>query len=85
MEDMMKMYASMGMSMGGDFPVEYTLVVNPQSVLVSKLISVNDTDSEKAELIAREIYKLAVLAQRRMSADELRSFLADSFKILELI
>ena len=85
MEDMMKMYASMGMSMGADFPVEYTLVINLNSPLIEKLASSNDTDGEKALLIAKEIYKLSVLAQRKMTADELRSFLCDSFKILEMI
>ena len=85
MEDMMKMYASMGMNMGDGFPVDYTLVVNAQSPLVQRLISLNGTDSDKAGLVAKEIYKLAILAQRRMTADELKDFLADSFKILEML
>ena len=83
MEDMMKMYSSMGMNMGGEFPLEYTLVLNSSSPLINKLSA--ESDSEKASLIANEIYRLALISQRRMTADELKSFLADSFKILGML
>lgn len=85
MEEMMKMYASMGMNMGADFPVEYTLVLNSNSALIAKLDSVNQNDSEKAKLMALEIYRLALMSQKRMSADELKAFLADSFKLLGML
>ena len=85
MEEMMKMYASMGMNMGADFPVEYTLVLNSNSDLIAKLESVNQTDSEKAKLMALEIYRLALMSQKRMSADELKAFLADSFRLLGML
>ncbi len=85
MEEMMKMYASMGINMGGDFPVDYTLVLNSNSPLMAKLETVNQTDSEKAKLMALEIYRLALMSQKRMSADELKAFLADSFKLLGML
>ena len=85
MEDMMKMYAGMGMEIGGAFPKEYTLVLNSASPLISKLATINDTDSDKARLIAGEVYRLALIAQRHMTAEELKSFLSDSFKILEML
>lgn len=85
MEEMMKMYASMGMNMGADFPVEYTLVINSNSALIAKLESVNQTDSEKAKLMALEIYRLALMSQKRMSADELKAFLSDSFTLLGML
>ncbi len=85
MEDMMKMYSSMGMNMGGGFPAEYTLVLNSSSQLIGKLPIIMSDDAEKAKLIASEIYKLALISQRHMTADELRNFLADSFKILEML
>jgi molecular chaperone HtpG len=85
MEDMMKMYSSMGMNMGGSFPVEYTLVLNSSSQLIGKLPIIMSDDAEKAKLIASEIYKLALISQRHMTAEELRSFLADSFKVLEML
>ncbi len=85
MEEMMKMYASMGMNMGADLPVDYTLVLNSNSPLMAKLETVNQADSEKAKLMALEIYRLALMSQKRMSADELKAFLADSFKLLGML
>lgn len=85
MEDMMKMYASMGMSMGAEFPTKYTLVLNSSSTLVAKLASVVESDHDKAKLIASEIYRLALISQRQMTAEELRAFLSDSFKLLEML
>ena len=85
MDDMMKMYAGMGMDMGGAFPKEYTLVLNSASPLISKLATINDTHADKAKLIASEVYRLALISQRHMTAEELRAFLSDSFKILEML
>ena len=85
MEDMMKMYASMGMNMGGAFPNEYTLTLNSSSPIISKLATINDSDADKAKLIAKEIYRLTLISQRHMTAEELKAFLADSFKILEML
>ena len=85
MEDMMKMYANMGMDMGGSFPMEYTLVLNSASPLISKLSAIGEGKSEKAKLMAKEIYKLALISQRRMTADELKAFLQDSFTLLGML
>ena len=85
MEDMMRMYAGMGMNVGEGFPVEYTLVVNSASVLTQKIASLIETDSDKASLMASEVYKLALMSQRHMTANELKDFLADSFRLLEMI
>ncbi len=85
MEEMMKMYASMGMSMGGAFPVETTLVLNTNSPLISRLEAINSEDGEKAKLMASEIYRLAILSHRKMTAEELKSFLDDSFALLGML
>jgi HSP90 family molecular chaperone len=82
---MMKMYASMGMNMGGDFPVDYTLVLNSNSPLMTKLEAIRESDEQKARLMALEIYRLALMSQKRMSADELKSFLSDSFTLLGMM
>ena len=82
----MKMYAGMGMNVGdGQFPTEYTLVVNSKSPLIARLSEIGRDDPEKSKLMASEIYKLSVLAQRRMTSDELKSFLSDSFSLLGLL
>ena len=83
MEEMMKMYSSMGMNIGEAFPVEYTLVLNAGSSIIKKLSKIKADDEEKAALIAKEVYMLALISQRHLSAEELKEFLSDSFKLLE--
>ena len=84
MEEMMRMYSGsaatpMGMS------TEETLVVNSASSLVKKLESLVATDKDNATKMASYIYKLAVLAQRKLTAEEMTRFLEDSFTLLEQI
>lgn len=85
MEEMMRMYA---MQNGGDtpsFPVAYSLLVNNASPLVSRLAEVAAEDAGKAEIIAGQLYRLAVLAQRKLTAEELNQFLTESFAILAIL
>ncbi len=78
MNDMMKLY-----KYGGDLPMEQTLVLNTASPLVEKLTSLLDSgDTDRANVIAKQIYMLSSLSQRQLSADELVSFLNDSYDIL---
>ena len=112
MNDMMKLYR-----MGGDFPVEETLILNTASPLIAKLADLlgceetapeeKPAEAEKAEsektedgkepekkeepdtpeyktakALARQIYLLASLSQRQLSADELVGFLSDSYDLL---
>ena len=46
---------------------------------------VHAQDPEKAALIAGHIYSLSLLAQRKLTAEELQRFLSDSFSLLELL
>lgn len=75
-DDMMKMYSpnTVGVSSGKE-----TLIVNTSSRLIAKL---SDKVGE-AEEIAKYIYKLTVLSQRKFTAEEMQSFLCDSFTMLE--
>ena len=79
---MMKMYR---MTSGADnnfsMPDEASLVLNTQSALIKKLVE--NPDSEGAEAAARQIYTLALLSQRQLSADELNAFLGDSYDMIE--
>lgn len=85
MQDMMKMYAGMGMDIGEDMPVSYTLVLNTSSSLIKKVYDAHANDAEKAKLMASQIYKLSLLSQKHLTDIELSSLLADSFKIMELL
>lgn len=55
--------------------------MNANSPLIKHLES--ETDDVKGERIAKQIYTLALLSQRQLTADELKAFLADSFDMLE--
>ncbi len=74
--DMMRMYQPGGASL----PQEESLVVNAASPLIEKLSA--DPQGEKAEQLARQIYALAQLSQRRLSAEELAAFLKNSYALL---
>ena len=83
MEEMMKMYAMSGMSMGmPSYPTDATLTVNTASPLIAKL---GTLEEEKKEKTATYLYELALLSQRKLTAEELQKFLADSYSVLDWI
>ncbi len=82
MEEMMKLYAMNGMSMGMSFPQDTTLTLNTASPLIAKLETM---EGEKLEKTAAYLYQLALLSQRKLSAEELQRFLSDSYSIIDLI
>ena len=79
MDEMMRFY---GMAEGSGIPAETVMVVNTSSPLISKLSDALSADNEKAETIASYIYKVSLLSQKKFSAEEMQSFLKDSFDIL---
>ena len=84
MDDMMKFYAANGGFEGMNMPVESTLILNTGNGLIKKLSEdAKGEKGEKGEIIAHQIYMLALLAQRQLSAEELQEFLKGSFKLLE--
>lgn len=84
MEDMMRLYA-LGGNTADAFPLDYTLTLNSSSPLYSKLCTMIENDDDRLDIYASYIYKLALLAQKKPTAEELTSFLADSYKLLGLI
>ncbi len=83
MEEMMRLYS---MSNGGNasaFPLEMKMIVNTASPLIKHLTALFDTDVEKSKKIARQIFYLSLMSQRNLTAEEMKSFLDDSFGILE--
>jgi len=78
--DMMKMYGG-GANM--PMPIEETLVLNLTNPLVEK-ISVKLEENPNDELnsaLAKQVYMLALVAQRQLSADELKNFISDSVSL----
>lgn len=82
MEEMMKLYAMSGMGMAGAFPTEATLTVNTASPLISKLSELTD---ERQEQTASYLYQLALLSQRKLTAQELQKFLSTAHGVLEML
>ena len=82
MEEMMKLYSMNGMGAFGAYPTEATLTVNTVSPLIQKL---GTMEGEKKEKTAAYLYQLALLSQRKLSAQELQKFLSDSYGVLEMI
>lgn len=82
MEEMMKMYAMSGMGSIGAFPTEATLTINTASPLIAKL---GTMDTDKQEKTAAYLYQLALLSQRKLTAEELQKFLKDSYGMIDMI
>ncbi len=82
--DMMKMYGDMGMGAAGEMPVEQKLVLNLSNPLVAKIADTLADESRKElnTAIAKQVYMLAVVAQRQLGADELRLFVSENAKLL---
>lgn len=82
MEEMMKMYAMSGMGSIGAFPTEATLTINTASPLIAKL---GTMDTDKQEKTAAYLYQLALLSQRKLTAEELQKFLKNSYGMIDMI
>ncbi len=82
MDDMMKMYSMNGDGMGS-FPLEAKLILNAASPLIAKIDG--ETDEGRREKLARQVYGLSLLSQRKLTAEELKKFLADSYELLGML
>ena len=82
--EMMKMYAAANKKMQEDLPQQATLVLNTENALIKKLgANCENGASDVDEAIARQIYTLALIGQRQLSASELEAFLDNSYGLLE--
>lgn len=84
LEEMMRMYAG-GADLPGGMKKDESLILNTAAPLIDKLNGLVSTDKEKAVKIASYVYKLSVLSQRKLTAEETNSFLEESFDILTLL
>ena len=80
MDDMMKMY-----SMGEPLPETHdadgeTLILNVNHPLVERMLE--DPDSDNSKLIEQQLYDLALLSNKQLSADEMTKFIQRSNEIL---
>lgn len=81
MQDMMKMYAMAGTGM--DMPSDETLVLNKNHKLVKYTLEHLYDNDETADLVATQLYDLAVLSHKPLSADQMNRFIKRSNAIME--
>nr|MCR5161875.1 molecular chaperone HtpG [Lachnospiraceae bacterium] len=82
MQDMMKMYNMYGMD-PNMFPADQTLILNSANVLVQYILA--HPEGEHTDLICRQLYDLAMLANRPLNPEEMTAFIARSNEIMALI
>ena len=82
--EMMKMYSG-GESAG--MPIDETLVLNMANPLIEKISESIKDDSRKEinELLAKQVYGLALISHRQLTPQELKDFISDSAKLFEKI
>ncbi len=76
-DDMMKMYSMAEGKDSGMSMAEETLVLNSNSSLIRKLAE------NPNETVAKQLYTLTLISQRRLSAEELKDFLKTGYSLLE--
>jgi molecular chaperone HtpG len=83
---MQEMSAMYGMDTSA-FPTDETLVLNSDNGVVKLLLSIKDNADKKdeAKLICEQVYALATMSNKALSAEEMTAFIARSNKILEML
>ena len=83
MDDMMKMYRmANGEDAAFSLPLDTTLILNENAPLITRLTAMVGENSERAEALAAHLYRLALLSHRKLSAEEMSSFLSESYRLL---
>lgn len=76
-----------GMDLGMNFEEEKTLVINDNSPIIKKLVSLKDDESKKdqIELICNQIVDVALLANKELDAKELDEFINRNNKLMNML
>ncbi|MBE6591200.1 MAG: molecular chaperone HtpG [Ruminococcaceae bacterium] len=84
-DDMMKFYTAR--NGGPDMPSQAgeKLCLNLSCPLMDKLEKMNETKPDNAKKLARQIYMLAVMAQRQLTADETGELISQTLELMESI
>ena len=84
MQDMMKMYSAGGMGMDmGMFGGGETLILNANNALVKYIL--DNTEGEHVDMFCKQLYDLAMLANKPLSAEEMTEFVSRSNEIMLLL
>ncbi|MCD7904899.1 MAG: molecular chaperone HtpG [Clostridiales bacterium] len=80
MQEMSKLYG-----FGGDMPMAETLVLNTKNGVIKQVLAMGDDKKDDRDLIIKQVYDLAAMSHRSLTAEELTAFVDRSSKILEMI
>lgn len=84
MQDMMKMYSMGGAGMDmGMFGGGETLILNSANKLVQYIL--NNKDGEHTDMFCKQLYDLAMIAHKPLSAEEMTEFVKRSNEIMMLL
>ena len=84
MNDMMKMYAAGGMTMGMDmFGGGETLVLNANNELVKYIL--DNKDGENTDMFCKQLYDLAMISHKPLASEAMTEFVARSNEIMMLL
>lgn len=84
MQDMMKMYSAGGTGMDSDmFGGGETLVLNSSNKLVQYIL--DNKEGEHTDLFCKQLYDLAIIANKPLKAAEMTEFIARSNEIMMLL
>ena len=84
MQDMMKMYSAGGAGMDSDmFGGGETLVLNSSNKLVQYIL--DNKEGEHTDLFCKQLYDLAIIANKPLKAAEMTEFIARSNEIMMLL
>ena len=76
----MRRYSEMGQFYGmTDDKMALTLMINTANPIVS---TIKDLPDDKQKFVAKYIYSLALLSYKKLSPEELQSFVSDNMQLL---
>ena len=82
MQEMMKMYGMSGMD-ASMFPADQTQILNSANNLVQYLLA--NPEGEHTEIICKQLYDLALLANRPLEPAQMTAFIARSNEIMSIL
>lgn len=81
MQDMMRQFSMSGMD-PSMFPTNESLVLNKNHPLVQYTLENTDSENETADLVAQQIYDLAMMSHKPLEADAMTAFIKRSNEIM---
>lgn len=80
MQEMSKLYG-----FGGEMPMAETLILNVGNNVIKLLLELGDDKKDDRDIIIKQVYDLAAMSHRSLSAEELTHFVERSNRVLELL